>query len=242
MTIPSKIADHYSIGYLFVQNYAVCLVACVLLLVTMERFIAIKYPFQHRTHVTTNKLRLAVIITFLLPFIPVTVLCTYIFPASLSDKSSMTQYQVTIGIIGIICIIINYTLLVVSYITIKKSIAARIRQLEDNANTSHELVLRENKKNLRIFIILLTMCTIYTVTFLPMIVYYSIRYLLKAKHNIPVTIIVFNCYYLSSLLNPLITIFYKEDFKHTLFNCFKTHPKRHRQQHQPERHTETTAL
>ena len=110
----------------FFFNYSMFLTVAMLLLVTVERFLAIKFPFHHRTYITINKIVLAVIFTFIVCTIHPIVHVICIYPSS--DKSLMKQYDVTMGSISFVIIISVYALLVVCYITIKTSINRRINR------------------------------------------------------------------------------------------------------------------
>ena len=116
------------------------------------------------------------------------------------------------------------------------------------------MIIQDKKKNRRISRILGVMCSIYTVTFLPYItinIYHGFTADFTRICDILYDLFVL-VYYSSALVNPLITIFYKEDFKYTLYKCFKRNalvpaqqnqrPTQQHEQHQPEHSIEFTTL
>ena len=125
------------------------------------------------------------------------------------------------GSIALVIIKTIYSLLFISYRTITKSINQRIHHIEENTSTTNEqsaqIIIQEQKKNLRIFTILITMCTIYTITFLPNITYNIYFRFTETRGFIDFILnYLFNLlYYLSALVNLLITLFYKEEYRHT---------------------------
>ena len=64
------ITEHYWKLSMFFYCYSMFLPIVVLLLITLERFVAIKYPLEHRIYITTRKIVIAVFITFILSSIP----------------------------------------------------------------------------------------------------------------------------------------------------------------------------
>ena len=154
----STLPEHVVITIYFFFWYSMFLSVSMLLLITTERFLAITFPFHHHTHISINKILIAVIFTFLLSSVPAIVYVTYIRPSpdSLLDK----YYFITIGSISLGIIITIYSLLLISYRTIKKSINQRIHHIEANTSTTDEhttqIIIQEQKKNLRIFTILIT--------------------------------------------------------------------------------------
>ena len=72
-------------------------------------------------------------------------------------------------------------------------------------------------------VILITMCSIYAVTYLPFTIYRIIGnyYLMDRITQTMVEMILLLVYALSGLLNPMITLVCKEDYRTILFSCFK---------------------
>ena len=253
----SELSENFFTTLHFLYQYSVVLTVIILLLITIERFIAIKFPFQHRTFITANVIRNILVYIFLSSSIPGIVFATYCYLSR--DRSLLITFGIIMPSIGLAIIITVYTLILISFYTIKKSIDARIHRQEESTSTSNrQIIVKERKKNIRIVIILFTMCTIYSITYLPLIVYNI--YLFTTERNMGFNGHIFRnainlLYYISALLNPLITTFFKEDYKHTLLKCFKrnapapapapAHNQRSEERHQeqqPGHHIETTAL
>ena len=245
----------YALIVVFFTQYTIVLAVVMLLFISIERFLVINFPFQHRLYVTTTKILIVVVFLFLFSSIPAFVYVSYILPLYfISHISPYNIYFITIGSIIYVLIVIIYFLLVISYVTIKKSIYTKIKQREERTSTLNEqnktTFYKKTERNLRIFRILLSMCTIYMVTFLPLSVfnfYYGLvtgdtlnRYILDNSFGL--------LYYLSSIINPLITLFFKDDYRKTFYNWFKrnTHASaQHNLRARQQQHTqdiETTAL
>ena len=165
------------------------------------------------------------------------------------------KYEFTIGFISIIIIMVVYALLLKAFLTIKRSIDTRIHSQGTRTDEgARKMIIQDKKKNRRISSILIVMCTIYTVTFLPIItlnIYLGFTAEFAVIYYLLYVLFIL-LYYSSALINPLITIFFKEDYKNTLYKCFKRNPpapvqqnqrptQQHRQ-HQPEHHIESTTL
>ena len=213
----------------FFTQYTVVLAVGMLLLMSTERFLAINFPFQHRLYVTTTKIFLVVVFLFLFLSIPAFVFVIYILPLYfISQISSYNIYFITIGSIIFVLIVIIYILLVISYATIKISINTKIKQQEERTSIPMEqnanIILLE-RKSLRIFRILLAMCTIYMVTFVPLAVL-NIYYGLVISPLCTLTTDILDSsfgllYHSSSIINPLVTLMFKEDYRKTFYIWFK---------------------
>ena len=240
----------------FFCQYTVVLEVVMLFFMSTERFLAINFPFQHRLYVKTTKILVVVVFIFLFSSIPGFAYSTYIVPLYFkSQKSPCYIYFITVGSISFALIVIIYILLIISYATIRKSINTKIKQQEERTSTPNEenvnIILLE-RKHLRIFRILLAMCTIYMVTFAPSAVFY-ICFAFVTEDTLNLHIIDYSfllLYYLSSIINPLITLCFKEDYRKTFCNWFKRNALAPAQQNerlpqQQQQHTQdigTTAL
>ena len=244
----------YGLIVVFFTQYTVVIAVVTLLFISIERFLAINFPFQHRLYVTTTKILVAVVFIFLFSSIPAFVYSTHIVPLYIKSQfSPYFIYFITSGSVIFVLIVIIYFLLIMSYSTIKKSINTKIKQQEERTSILHEQnanIILLDRKHLRIFRILLAMCTIYMVTFVPSAVF-KIYYGFAMEdttnsHILNASFLVL--YYLSSIINPLITLFFKEDYRKTFYNWFKrnTHapaqPYLRAQQEQHIQDIETTAL
>ena len=248
------VTEYFEMLAMFFYRYVMFLPVAVLLLITVERFVAIKHPLEHHVYITTRKIVIAVIFTFILSSLPPIVYITCILYQQRGISISL-KYNLTMGSISLIIIIVVYTLLLKAYMTIKKSIDTRIRLQEARTDQrTRQMIIQEKKKNRRIFIILIVMCAVYTVTFLPTITYdIYIAFITDFKFIYYILDVSFVLVYFSSaLINPLITIFFKEDYKYTLYKCFKRNalapaqqnpqPTQQHEHHQPEHHIELTTL
>ena len=233
---------YYLTTFYFFYEYTKFLSFSMLLLLTAERFLAIKLPFYHYTHITINKYIVAVFFVFILSSILAILYTIYIIPSG--NYHSFRIYNITMSSIFITIVTIINTLLLIFYYTIKKSIDMRIQQQEERTNTTNT---QERKKNFRIFVIVLTMSTVYTITYTPMVVYELFNISLRYSTSIRLILLyTFNLLYFSSaLVNPLLTLFFKVDFRNTLFKLFKRnrqapaqHNHHHQQQHEQEQQTE----
>ena len=219
------LTEQYWTLSMFFYCYSMFLPIVVLLLITLERFAAIKYPLEHHIYFTTRKIVIAVIITFVLSSLPSIAFTIFTYLSyEQFDYSFAWKYELTMGFISLIVIIIVYALLLKAYITIRKSIDTRIHSQGTRTDQrARKMIIQDKKKNRRISSILGVMCTIYTVTFLPYItinIYQGFTADSTVICDILYDLFVL-VYYSSALVNPLITIFYKEDFKYTLYKCFK---------------------
>ena len=250
------LTEHFENLSVFFYGYAMFLPVAVLLLITVERFVAIKYPLEHHTYITIRKIVIAFTFTFILSSLPsiAFILFTYLSYGQFDNLSSL-KYEITIGLISVMIVIVVYALLLKAYITIKRSIDTRIHSQGTRTDQrARKMIIQEKKRNRRIFSILVVMCTIYTVTFLPFItinIYHGFTADFTAICDILYNLSVL-LYFSSALINPLITIFFKEDYKYTLYKCFKRNalvpaqqnqqPTQQHEQHQPEHHIELTTL
>ena len=128
---------------MFFMAYTTVLTAVMLLLLTIERFLAINFPFQHRTYVSIKKICVAVFFAFLISSIPAMVYVTNIHTPSF-DGSTFRNFFNTMGSILLTIIVIVYILLLISYITIRKSIRMKIKQQVEHANTPSEKQLKNS--------------------------------------------------------------------------------------------------
>ena len=71
--------EYYLTTFYFFYEYTKVLSFSMLLLLTAERFLAIKFPFYHYTHITINKYILAAFFVFILSSIPAILYTTCIY-------------------------------------------------------------------------------------------------------------------------------------------------------------------
>ena len=104
-------------GFLF--RYSSFIAIITLLVITMERYLSVRHPFVHRTKITSKVVTIAVLLVFFCPSIPATVSVLYI--AQSHDQWYLKQmiYLITIGVITLSILITVYTMLIISYLSIR---------------------------------------------------------------------------------------------------------------------------
>lgn len=207
----------------FSYDYSLFLAGLNLIFMTTERYIAIKYPFQHRTHVTFKVLCFIVFGIFLLAAIPPSVLIAYILPMFAYEDKHINRHYETIyystkGVIGLMAILYIYTLLFLSYRKI------RISNRNQSLNSSSRRYTSENKNRMKFIIMVLIMSSLYALTILPGALYMFIFN--KMNEATRGTFQTWFCetwlnifYFLTALLNAILTITFQDDYFNVLFYC-----------------------
>lgn len=136
---------------------------------------------------------------------------------------------------GILLIGSVFILLLVSYVTIRSTIKLRKQQFQSLfVEQSQPRVIKriehvEAKKHKRVILVLLTICVLYVLTFAPG-AFYMLLFHNLIKNNVDRFVqwtleYTFNTlYFLAALLNPVLTLVFIEDYKHTL--CSRVWVKR----------------
>ena len=180
----------------------------------------------------------------LISAIPVIVYLTYVDPIWIrlwtkgltSEERHMKWiYHITTGLIQLSIVLTVYLLLLIAYIAIRQSINKRINLRQEIAmpsKNSEKYIQSERKKQLRILSILLSICTVYAITFLPYTLFLLLEKPITRRAVVNVAtkpyirykyiqyslILLYNS---SAILNPLITLFCKKDYNESLANLFK---------------------
>lgn len=115
------------------------------------------------------------------------------------------------------------TLLAIRYRTIRRSIDSRLGHTNYTGSESKRVIETRKKKNLKMIVILVVMCSIYSVTYLAFTIYrIAGNYMvLDRKTQTMIELILILVYVVSSMLNPIITLAFKEDYRKILCCCFK---------------------
>lgn len=218
----------------FLFNYAIILSPGTLLVITLDRFIAIMCPLHHRSYVTKRRVVIVVMIMFAIPIAPSVLFIIYIYPMYFITHYGIprpieSKYYLIMGALGILCLLAVYVLMIISYRAIKKSLNKRICRHEFNKMSSkidrQEQVQREKKKQLRILIIIVSMVVIYTITFAPGMLNVFFKDTSKYLHY-NLTFSFRLLYFSNAFINPLLTLFYKDDYQKVMCLCFnKMSPK-----------------
>lgn len=206
----------FSFAIRFLLDYSQFLAIGVLLLITVERFLSIKFPLQHRTRVTTNRILGTSAFVFLLPCIPPAV---FIALNSHYAPLKVTPYFITTGTVCFAMLLLVYCLLLESYRVVRNMIYSQIG--EDVRQNGIARQKKQQKMNKRVVAILSSMAVIYTLTFLPMIVLrfgYSVMGFTDLYKTLVTVMTTLFVYLSSTLWNPLITLFFKEDYRREMFD------------------------
>ena len=140
--------------------------------------------------------------------------------ADLEESKKIFRYVMALVVIALVIVV--YVLLITSFRVIKGRAIPEAQLTSVNCKTTREAkkLLRERKKNLNLLKIFVTMCTLYGVTFLP---YNIIVTLIDTAADEGVSDVYFTLevvflfiYFLSAVVNPLVTLFGKPDFAKTI--------------------------
>ena len=206
---------------LFFISYDQLLAVFTLLIITLERFMSVMFPLRHRVSVTCHRFLLVTALMYIISLIPAVI---YMMESKTWSKRTSGIYHNVMGIILLISLVTVYVLLITSFYAVKRCL--------DNLIVQHRrkrCIERTKKKQLRIFRILITMCMLYTVSYLPRSLYkfFYLPYHASCNfiHQLIAENIVLLFYFISSTLNPLLTLMCKDEFRRTLlkclYNCFK---------------------
>ncbi len=141
----------------------------VLLVGSLERFVAICFPFQRQRYVTRSRVIIVLIFTFILCTIPAILYRYYV------EKETMKHFVIPTYTIYLTEVLVVNILLLLSYAKIKRSIKDHINNQQSMSEISHqggntareEVIRAEEKRNKRCFRIFMFMCTTYAITFIP---------------------------------------------------------------------------
>lgn len=221
--------------WVFFLEYSQFLSLNTLFLITGERFLAVKFPYIHRACVTIKKIGFASVFIFVLSAMPALAGNFFILPLSFAASSQHEEehylsllmiYHVAMGSITILIILCVFLMLLSSYSSIKSSFRLRIRYHLTASFNQHERVRTEKKRERKMIKILLSMCAVYTVTYLPFALT-RICYRPFLEHILPRFIgegIIHACalfYFLTSFSDPLTTLLFKDDYSYAVVQWYK---------------------
>lgn len=220
----------------FFYEYSQSLSLCVLLLMTGERFVAIKFPMIHRLHSTYTKILILATIGSVVALISPTVALFCLIPSSgrAVDKHHVlmrVEFYITKGAAGCVAIILLFILLSILYVVIRTNINSRIHYISSTRSTENVNVgvHFEQRKHHRVIRILTTMCSIYVITLLPgslyMICFHSSQ---KTEHEFVHWVLEYSfttLHFSSSLINAVITLFFHKDYCKILRKCYSVRRK-----------------
>ncbi len=221
----------------FIFGYSQFLSITVLLIGSLERFIAIRFPFHRQRYISRSRVVAVLVIAFILCTVPMIVYVIFV-ELRLSEKNiiniTMKEFQelnrkykmmnrhfvITMTAIFSAEIFLVYMLLLLTYINIKRNIDSRIEtreQSEGGSNNQNEGIRIERVKNVRFLKIFVFMCTSYAITFIPQISFTVYRWNRLGGGETLSEFVWTNAlqlvYALSSIVNPLVTMFGKDDYR-----------------------------
>lgn len=258
-------SPHFYSCWWFFFGYSQFLAVNTLLCITIERFVAIRYPMFHRSNTTKKRDTGVLFILYLFSSVPAVIYVLKIWPLFISEYKRYhvlsMNYVITMGALSMIIIALVFIFLYVCYATIRSSIIQRIKQNSfrvaarsinsrqakncpnkssnrpiqskyrstesgkypiNMINPMQRIVTREEKKHKRVIVILLSLCCIYSFTFLPLTGYRICYYPLYNKINDSLHTLLYNSfvllYFSSALWNPLITLLFNGDYRKVLFH------------------------
>ena len=199
----------------------------MLIVCTMERFLCVSYPFVHRRFVTRGKLLIVFPITWSVTTVPA---FAFIFVVRNRGggkgriyKDSLFTYFLTAALVLLLCIFSVFVLLAATYKSIKSSIDKRV-DIQQNSSSSSRKSDMNRKQEWKVTKVFLMISIIYCVTLLPYIIGEIVLYTLHDLGERTLKICKMSSYLfylLSSVVNPLLTLFYKADFLASLRLIFR---------------------
>ena len=209
-----------------IKGFTIFLTLGILLISSTERLLAVRWPLFHRRVVTGKKLRCMIIFVWFLSSIPaLATTINYIVYRSQTFRRVCSFFRSVIVITAVIAIIV---ILILTYNAVKISISRKIKETKAKLQTSQvnrnrelQRLISEQKKEMKLFKIFLSMAIFYLVTYIPILIFITIFTKLK---GVIVCILIGDrisllCYCSSALFNPFVTICMKDDFKNTLKKC-----------------------
>ena len=208
------------------KRFTIFLTLGIHIISSTERLLGVRWPLFHRRVVTRKKLRFVIIFAWFVSSIPcLAITINYIVYRSRTFRVVFSVLQYVIVITAVIAI---FVVLIITYNTVKISIRGKIKETKAKLQTSQinryrelQRLISDQKKEMKLFKIFLSMVIFYIVTYLPILIFITIFTKLK---GVIVCILIGDrislfCYCSSALFNPFVTICMKDDFKNTLKNC-----------------------
>ena len=216
---------HYNIARIILGDYSIFLALGILVLSSGERSLAIHKPFLHFRNITLCRIFFCILVVWILSFIPCAVLIFYTKPEGHIATNEFYiiygSFRVGFVIVGIITVLV---VLCFCYRSVRKSIrdSQRTSSLKKRIKSEDENLLdEENKKELRYITLLIVMSIVYALSYLPMGIFSIVRSVasesLSFFEMLVIEIVVFILYVISAVVDPIFTLFIKDDFKGLIF-------------------------
>lgn len=226
------------IMFVFFVEYSQYLAINTLAVSTFERLLEIKYPFIHRRYMTFKMACIVATLVFVISAFPAVVCVTYILPKQfsisseeeyLNFKSLRMRYQITTGVITLSLIVIVFASLLSLYGAIRSGINLRINMYSSQSSSSSKQsikIYRERKMHRKIVLILLLVCSVYTITYAPgAVIRICFIPLIEEKYSMYVNECIVHSftvlYFTSSVINPFTTLYFVQDFHSVLMFWLK---------------------
>ena len=209
------------VSYLF-QDYSFVVSLGTVLLSTIDRFISVKIPLLHREITLKPYSKCIILLIWGISIIPpITRLCLNNFDYRNLYDSRDVIYIYCLHSIILIVIITIFILLIKTFTTVRGIISNPIKGSCRTRGYSNTM----QKRNRRLVKIFMAMISAYAITYLPIIIamiLYTSGYLdtMDEYYIVLLTVFADTFYLFSSLINPIITITFKEDYRHTLCGFF----------------------
>lgn len=199
--------------YEFTFIYSSFVTIGTIVLTTIDRYSAIRFPFKFLRHVTSCRVFLAIFIVWIVSSVP-----PFTYGKFVVDHASEVKATAVTFAILLVLVLFIFITLVMTYSAIRDSMQARLSVITVQESKNNELQLqKERQKERRILKILFCMAMTYAVTMLPIIivVLMSLHYEQLQLDSLTMAqcqLVTSWVYTLSSITDPLLTIFIKEDF------------------------------
>ena len=207
-------------------EYSFILSLGTLMLASFERYIAIRKPYYHRTKITKIGVKYCMFAVWIASLIPPTILLSLMrFDYMNYDINHVITYSFVFDAVMLSMIICVVTSLLLTLMTAKSSIGnnelIELSERQRYRDEEKNMLIRQNsnRKKVRLVVIFLCMMTAYIVTFLPMVIsrlMYDTGVVSKHLSQYQIAVLVSVCHTLyesSALFNPLLTLFFKEDYR-----------------------------
>ena len=210
---------------------------------SLERFIALRHPLVHRRSVTRRKVICGTVVLVLLSTIPVSV---YVYlnpnPSPLQQlNGAFIGFFIFDNSLNILGVIMVQTLLLLTYLTIRKSVQKKLFEARTSLATSRHrsihftnTIRKESRRESRVIHLFMTIALVYFLTFLPNSIFNIVIKIggvgLVRKLG-PVLfyrwqIGLFALLVSPAIFDPLLTLYMKHDYQLAIINLFRRQRKR----------------
>ena len=197
-------------------DYTSLIVLGTFLLTSLERFAAIKLPLWHRCAVTKRKVVHGMLAVWLSSSVPPAIYLSFMDTRTFRHSQQFRMvYRISFTIIQMVTTLCSLTLLIATLKVASKSVRDKIR----NADQITKLHL--TKKDCRLICLFITMVTVYTVTYLPLMIASLICDYLDLYTCWQTDLVTSELYILGSLSNPILTLVFKTDFRKSLRRMYE---------------------